>query len=409
MRFALMMTIVCGICLLSAVLVAQEEEEEEVYLPRGVRAALQTFERDCPMCGWNPFKKRSSDKPAKRFDGAFKPGDTCPYCGGVGKVTETINWAEGYVEAYGVGVPEERSRAQDTKTRQAQDYLLAKKAAEVTATRNAIKLLAGVRVSRNKAADSPSYRQSIEATVKGAEHSEVASGRDTDPPYYIARAMVPLWGVKGLTTSLWALYSKSYGAVKHAAAPRTDLEEEYVIIIDARGSECPPHLFPRVVTEKGTVVYDISAVNDEVARNRGMARFVCLDEDIPHEELEKSFKESALPDSWLGGTTYAAFLVGDDEDEEPEKEDDKKPKKRRRRKKINLIVKGEKAGDKESASVVVSEADAKKMKEADEKTDSMKAGKVIILTDSRVAGKEGRIKVRHGTSLACFGGRPDAR
>ena len=400
MRFVLPLSAAVALCFLCGVLVAQEaQEEEEIYMPRGVQNALQVFERDCPVCGWNPFKKRSSNKPAKGFEGAFKAGDTCPCCAGSGKIRETIDWAGGYVEAYGVGIPEERSGIKDAKLRKAQDLLMARRAAELRATRNAVRLLANARLNRTALADTPTYRQTIDAVVKGAEHSGVKSGADADLPYYVARVKVPLWGVKGLSASLWAAYSRAYGARKHAAAPRADLDEEYVIIIDARGAECPPHMFPRIVTEGGTVVYDITMVNKDVAQTSGMARFGYLKENIPFEKLDESFKEARLPDFWDEGSTYAAVMDGDDD--EPAGDEEKKPrKKRRKRKKINLVIKGEKASDKD-ASVVVSEADAKKIKNADKDTDSLKGGKVIVLTDSRVAGKEGRVIIYRRTRLAC--------
>ncbi len=405
MRFILPLTVSVIVCLVCVLSTAQEaQEEEELYMPRGVQHAQQTFQRDCPMCGWNPFKKRSSNKPAKGFEGAFKPGDTCPCCAGRGKMTDTIDWAGGFVVAYGVGIPKERSDAKEADRRKAQDFLMAKRAAQLRATRRAVELLADVRLNRAGKADSPTYKKSIEAFVKGAEHAEFKSGRDADMPYYIDKVKVPLWGVKGLSASLWAAYSKAYGARGHAAAPRPELEEEYIIVIDARGAECPPHLFPRVVTEGGTVVYDITLVNKETAQRNGMARFGYLKEDIPFEKLEETLKEAFLGATgsyafWDDGETYAAFLDGDD-DKPAEKPEDKPKKKRRKRKKIR-VVKGKKAQDKKDASVVVSEADAKKMKDADKETDSLKGGKVIILTDSRVAGKEGRIIIFGPTRLAC--------
>ncbi len=386
------------VCCLCAVLVAKDAKEK-MYMPKGVQAAVQTFKRDCPMCGWNALKKRSNDKPAKKFDGAFARSSTCPFCGGAGKVHETIDWAEGYVEAYGVGVAEQRSTAKDPAKRKAQDLLMARRAAEVRAKRNAVALLANLRLDLKGAAESGTYKQAIEATVKGAECSEVASNHDAQTPYYVVKARVPLWGVKGLSASLWSAYSKGYGArVGQVAAPRAELEEEYVIIIDARGTDCPPHLFPRIVTEKGAVVYDITVVNKDVARSSGMARFGCLKEDIPFEKLQESLKQSALDETepGLAGQAYGFAFDGDGDEAPPEKED----KKRRRRKKINLVVKSKKKGG-EGASVVVSEADAGKMKEADKKTDSLKGGKVIVITDSRVAGKEGRIITFGRARYAC--------
>lgn len=405
MRFILPLTVSVVVCLVCVFSAAQEaNEEEELYMPKGVEHAQQEFKRDCPMCGWNPFKKRSNNKPAKGFEGAFKKGGTCPCCAGRGKLTDTIDWAGGFIVAYGVGIPKERSDAKEADKRRAQDFLMAKRAAQLRAVRRAVELLADVRLNRAGKAGSPTYRKSIEAFVKGAEHTEHKSGRDADPPYYIDKVKIPLWGVKGLSASLWAAYSKAYGATRHAAAPRTDLDEEYVIVIDARGAECPPHMFPRIVTEGGVVVYDITLVNKETAQKNGMARFGYLKDDVPFEKLEETLKEASLSGNgsyaFLGnGETYAAFLDGDDE-KPAEKPQDKPKKKRRKRKKIR-VVKGKKAKDKKNASVVVTEADAKKMKDADKETDSLKGGKVIILTDSRVAGKEGRIIIFGPTRLAC--------
>jgi predicted nucleic acid-binding Zn-ribbon protein len=400
MRLFLAVSVTFAVCCLGVALIAQEEEKKEVYMPKGVRPAVQVFERDCPMCGWNPFKKRSSNKPSKDFEGAFKPGDTCPLCAGKGKIKETIDWAGGYAEAFGTGKAKTRSKAKDPRKRKAQDFLGAKRAAEVEGTRNAVRLLVRVRLNRTTPLDAPSYKETIEATVKGAEETCFKSSRKADLPYYIAKVKVPLWGVKGLTSRMWAAYTKSSGATRHAAAPRTELDEEHVIIIDARGTDCPPHLFPRIITEKGTVVYDISKVNKEVAQEGGMARYGYIEEDVPFEKLDESFKQSSLDGLWKDGDTYAFVMNGDEKDEKEDGKEEKKKKKKRRRKKINVVVKGKKATDKD-ASVTVSEADAKKMQEADEKSDSLKGGKVIILTDSRVAGKEGRIIIFRKTRLAC--------
>ena len=398
MRAVTTLAVLLSACCVCVILVAQEESKEP-YMPKGVRPAVQEFERDCPMCGWNPFKKRSNNKPSKDFEGAFKPGGTCPFCEGKGKIKDVLNWRSGYAEAYGVGKTEVRSKAKDARKRKAQDFLGAKRAAELLATRNAARLLARVRLNRTTKVDNPSYKETLSATIKGAEEKCYKSSREADLPYYIAKVRVPFWGVQGLSSRMWATYVKSYGATKHAAAPRKNLDEEHVIIIDARGTDCPPHLFPRIITEKGTVVYDISSVNKDIANETGMARFGYLDEEVPFEELEESFEESSI--EWLeeGAGAYACFLNGDDEDEE---EKDKKPKKkkRKRRKKINVVIKGKKTEDK-NASVTVSEADAEKMKEADKKSDSLKGAKVIILTDSRVAGKEGRIIILGETRLAC--------
>ncbi len=393
MRIILTLSVAVVLCSLSGALAAPAEND--FYMPKGVKPAVQEFVRDCPLCGWNPLKKRSNDKPAKRFTGAFKAGETCPFCGGKGKITESINWARGYAEAYGVGAPEERSTIEDPKRRKAFEALQAKSGGQRVALRNAVKLLANLKLDGKTAANAANYVQKIEATVKGFETLKVKQSSDSDLPYYIAKVRVPLWGVKGLTTSLWETYSKSYGAKKHAAAPRSDLDEEYVIVIDARGTGCEPHLFPRVVTGSGDVVYDVASVNKDAAQKEGMARFGNLDKDVPFEKLQESLKESALHE-----TGHYAYW---DEDEGTivfDDDDDDKPRKRRKRKKINIVVKGKKSENKD-ASVEVAEADAKKMKEADEKTDSLKGAKVIILTDSRVAGKEGRLPRRDGTHLAC--------
>jgi hypothetical protein len=410
MRFALMLPLAAVLCCLSGALAAPADDE--FYMPRGVKPAVQEFVRDCPMCGWSPFKKRSNDKPSERFAGAFKPGDTCPFCGGKGKITESINWARGYAEACGVGAPEERSAIEDPKRRKAFEVLQAKGGGQRVALRNAVKLLANLRLDAGKMANTANYVQKIEATVKGFETLKVKENSEADLPYYIAKVRIPLWGVKGLTSSFWQTYSQAYGAKKHAAAPRSDLEEEYVIVIDARGTGCEPHLFPRVVTGKGDVVYDVASVSKEAAEKNGMARFGNLAGDVPFDKLQESLKESSL--SRTGHYAYwdedEGTVVFDDDEEGKEGDDEKDTPKKRKRKRINLVVKGEKSENKD-ASVEVSEEDAKKMKEADGKTDSLKGAKVIVLTDSRVAGKEGRLHVPRSTRLACrtCPGGPDAR
>jgi len=319
--------------------------------PKGLKPAIEKIERDCPVCGWNTKEKRSNDKPVKAFEGVFAPGTTCPLCKGKGKVVEEIDWARGYYIAYGIGIPEERAKVTDLKKKFAQEILLAKRAAHIEAARNATALAAKVRVHNKKFLAAPDFTEHLSAQIKGVEYEDTECAAEAVLPYVISKAKVPLWGVKALTVRIFARYRDNYSRAnnieKRAEVPRKNLREEVTIFIDARGKKCNPELFPRIVDQKGSRVYDVASVCEEVALERGIAHFYSV-------ESEKSLEEIAQ--------------------EEPEG------------KAKALIIKAKEKDSTSDASLVVSEEDAKKMREADESSDSMKAGRVIIITDQSHLG-----------------------
>jgi hypothetical protein len=322
-----------------------ESEAQEEALKR-LKPVVEKIERDCPVCGWNARQKRSNDKPVKAFEGVFAPGTTCPLCKGKGKVVEEIDWAGGYYIAYGIGIPEERVKVADSKKRFAQEILLAKRAAQVEAARNALALAAKVRVHGRRHLDSPDFAEHITAQIRGVEYEDIECDTEAALPYVISKAKIPLWGVKGLTVRIFARYRDDYARGrnigKRAEAPRKDRKEEVEIFIDARGKNCRPEIFPTVVDEKGNRVYDVASVCEEVALERGIAHFYST-------EGEESLVEIAQ--------------------EKPEKETK------------TLVVIAKEKGSFSEATVVVSEEDAKKMREADENSDSLKAGRVTIIID----------------------------
>ncbi|MCX7703354.1 MAG: hypothetical protein N2234_04545 [Planctomycetota bacterium] len=163
---------------------------------------------------------------------------------------------------------------------------------------------------------------------------------------------------------------------------KTDVD--ITIVIDARAykNALKPHLFPSVTDKEGRLVYGITSVAKEYCFKQGMVKYVILSNN--EEEFEK-LKDRLEKQSVLPASDDAHYISGGDEEKQPSGE---QPQPEKKKKKKIVVPADEKKF--EDATVVVSQEDAKRMEEADKEADSMKKGEVIIIVDSRVAGKEGR-------------------
>ena len=360
-----------------------------IFGDEGFKPVVERFSRDCPVCKWSFKEKRSADIPSKRFEGVFKKGEKCPFCNGSGRIEERIDWKDGFYLAYGVGISSDKNRALAK--------VKATSSARKKAAANALKLASRIHFINLEKLRIADYTERIEGVIKEAEYKTIKV-TDTTPVLAVVSVKVPLWGLKSISAALFDDLQRKFAELKKLKVAQTEPKEvsdsEVTIIIDARTYKdaLKRELFPTVKDENGNHIYDITRVSKKFAIKSGMVRYVVLaDNEEEFEDLkERLEKESALdsPDERFC-SLEDGWLISNDEGGD-EEQGDERPKKKKKKKKKRIVVKAdEKKFD--DATVVVSKEDADKMKEADEEADAMKKGNVIVIVDSRVAGKEGRL------------------
>jgi len=339
---------------------------------------------DCVVCRYNIRKHRSADKPAKRFEGLFAAGSKCPLCQGAGRLYGYVNWKEKFFEAFGIGV--------SVAKREAVAKLRAREAARKKAAANALLLAAKIRLTALKDdVKVPDYTRIVEGIILNAEYKVVREGRGADRRkiswWAVVRVRVPLVGMKGLSGAVYKVVRQAYYkrlglSVKKLQGCKWD--GETVVVVDARkvpSEQLRPALFPTLVGEGGNRIYDVGSLAEEAGRKNGGAEYVILeDEELSFDELRKRLGAAGEAGSSLFFPNPNYISNG---------ENDKNPPKKRRKKRKYVVVKADKGA--ENATAQVSAEDAKKLVETEKKTGALSNGKVIIIVNSRVAMKEGRV------------------
>jgi len=194
----------------------------------------------------------------KALDAGFKPLVEKRRGGG-------IDWTEAVVFAKGEGKATGDS---------AQAIALAKQAARTVAMRNAALLTAGIRVdAKGRFLDIKDEQIASHVFVKDAKVlSEVY-----DPPSRTAtvRVEVPLYGVNGLVKTTKAAFKPVRGRAwdwpGEGLGGSTD-----VVIIDARGIQFAPCVAPCILTDSGESVFGPADVPAGEIHKRGMVLYVFM-------------------------------------------------------------------------------------------------------------------------------------
>ncbi|MCX5829673.1 MAG: LPP20 family lipoprotein [Deltaproteobacteria bacterium] len=180
-----------------------------------------------------------------------------------------INYEDGYVEAVGVGAPPERYMGKPNARP------MALRAAQVDAYRNLLEIVQGVRIDANTVVkdfmtESDVIRASVEGLVKG---SKVMNKE------YLSDGTVEVTVRMNLSGRLsQSIMPKAFDKQPESAppppavsAPSGDIFTG--LVIDARGLAARPAMSPKIVDENGREVYGSMNVDRQYAIQQGMTGY----------------------------------------------------------------------------------------------------------------------------------------
>jgi len=183
-----------------------------------------------------------------------------------------INWSEGYIEALGIGAPPERYIGKP------QARPMALRAARVDAYRNLLEVTRGVRVDsttvvKDFTVESDVIKAQVEGLVKGAKvvNQEYMSDGTVE-----VTVRMPIAGGFSQIIVPRALDKKPETAPPPVAPPTPPAVTGVVytgMVIDARGIQARPAMSPRILDENGKEVYGSMNVDREYAVQQGMSGY----------------------------------------------------------------------------------------------------------------------------------------
>ena len=188
-----------------------------------------------------------------------------------------INWSEGYVEAKGIGAPPERYIGKPPARP------MALRAARVDAYRNLLETTKGVRVDsatlvKDYTVESDAINTQVEGLVKGAKvvNQEYLSDGTVE-----VTMRMPIPGGFSKIIIERVIEKKpevtpptAPPAVVPPAAPSTAAPVAYTgMVVDARGLQARPAMSPKIIDESGKEVYGSMNVDREYAIQQGMSGY----------------------------------------------------------------------------------------------------------------------------------------
>jgi hypothetical protein len=150
------------------------------------------------------------------------------------------------------------------------------------------------------------------------------------------------------------------------------------LVLDARGlgrsSPVQPALFPKILTEKGDAVFDLNVAEEGALVQKGMARYVVSDKS--REEIAARVEQEGP-----GGLARLFGIPWAMAQESGE-----------RKRQGKVIVKDvSQVQGLMKTNLVISEADAKEVREEDASSQILKKCRVIVVVSSSLGGIEGRL------------------
>lgn len=187
--------------------------------------------------------------------------------------TGKINWTKGVVQAKGIGAPPEKYYGKP------QARPMALRAAKLDAMRNLLEATKGVRISsttlvKDFAISSDIIMSQVEGMVKGAQivHQEYMS--DGTVEVIVQMSLVGGFAQMILPKEIKQVESiRPMPTIAEPSAPKPVSEVFTGMVIDARGINARPAMAPKILNENGEEVYGSAYVSREFAVQQGMSGY----------------------------------------------------------------------------------------------------------------------------------------
>ena len=179
-----------------------------------------------------------------------------------------LDWTTGIAEATGIGAPPAKP------INMAQARAMAKRAAVIVARRNLLEIIKGVRIDsmtliKDFVVKSDIIHNQVEGYLKGSQIVDIAYMSDGSVEATVA---MKLRG--GLANLILPKSIKSIQPIEKPKAPPREQGEVYSgLVVDSTGFQVKPAMSPKIVDEDGNEVYGSSYVSRDYAISQGMAGY----------------------------------------------------------------------------------------------------------------------------------------
>jgi len=302
------------------------------------------------------------------------------------------------------------------------DALMARRAAEVIALRNALALSAGIRIGVSGRVDGlRNGTVALQGLLKDYEVARTYEQTLAGRLYCVAEVRVPMFGVRSVAAAVYdAQLSAHRGRVSGmrraawAECPPDAPAGGDILVIDARGLSLPPSMYPLVACEDGQVFLDMETAAKGVAVGRGVCAWATT--RVKYEELRSLRRADVLPTALVfgpsgreenfDGVPAERFLLAQavaeadaatpasQPETSPASQPETAPASQPRRQPRRIPVKATRVDGKDKAVLVVGSEDALKALKDDGAADAARGGRVLIVVDAASAGMEGRLPDR---------------
>jgi hypothetical protein len=298
-----------------------------------------------------------------------------------------IDWANGYILAEGIG------RATGSSE---QERLMARRAGEVIAARNALAMAGGIRIDANgRVGQVRDGLVRVRGWLRGHKVVETHWLAGADPPECKVTLRVPLWGVRGLSSlflsSHRARLARSVGRRLALVVSTADVSD-FALVLDARGRGLSPCLFPEILDADGKVLYDLKTLSADVAQQHPPARYV--ESALDFEQLQAAMESnrriwfmlaSAAPQDPPGNIGIGRQQTTSQPTDKPSTAPSKRRAKRRMAVRVAKVAGGQKT------QLVLTQEDAQRLRRSPEAASALKNAQVLVVVDAPAAGSEGRL------------------